>query len=230
MSERFFNLFSFNAPAWSLFWEYIANIVYALLLSRLRRRYLAILLVPAAAAICFVIYKEGNLLGGWSVPTFWDGFIRVSWSFLAGMFIYRSGWILRNRLGFLPVAALLMVAFLFPFSKYNLISESIIVLLYFPLMIALGAGTTPASWTRKLCIFSGKISYPLYMTHYWVIWIFGNYYTTDHPSQPRLIFIVLAALAFQLLLAYAVMVLFDIPIRRKLGYLNRTTARSERSG
>src|SRR5690606_10793760 len=27
MEERFFNLFSLNAPAWSLFWEYVVNIL-----------------------------------------------------------------------------------------------------------------------------------------------------------------------------------------------------------
>lgn len=28
------NLFGFNAPSWSLFWEYVANIFYALILIR----------------------------------------------------------------------------------------------------------------------------------------------------------------------------------------------------
>src|ERR1700712_1398255 len=47
MQDRAFNLFGLNAPAWSLFWEYVANIVYAFILSRLNRRYLALLLIPA---------------------------------------------------------------------------------------------------------------------------------------------------------------------------------------
>ena len=38
--ERFFNLFHLNAPAWSLFWEYIANIVYAFILIRLGKKVL----------------------------------------------------------------------------------------------------------------------------------------------------------------------------------------------
>ena len=32
MEERFFNNFALNAPSWSLFWEYVANIFYAFLL------------------------------------------------------------------------------------------------------------------------------------------------------------------------------------------------------
>ncbi|HEX8021932.1 acyltransferase, partial [Mucilaginibacter sp.] len=54
MTERYFNLFGFNAPAWSLFWEYVANIVYALVLYRLARRYLIMLVVISAVGICYV--------------------------------------------------------------------------------------------------------------------------------------------------------------------------------
>src|SRR5262245_54602442 len=38
MEERFFNLFAFNAPSWSLFWEYVANIFYAFVLYKLGRQ------------------------------------------------------------------------------------------------------------------------------------------------------------------------------------------------
>ncbi|HEV2481031.1 MAG TPA: acyltransferase [Puia sp.] len=216
MASRFYNLFSFNAPAWSLFWEYIANILYAVVLCRIRRRYLLLLLIPAAAGICFVIYRSGSLLGGWSGGTFWDGFARVSYSFLAGLFIYRSGWIFINRLGFPALAALLALAFLIPFGKWNLLSESLIVLIYFPLLIVLGAGTKPEAWIRRFCIFLGKLSYPLYMTHYWLIWLFGDYYNSRRPTGPELFFVVVVVLTVQLVLAYLVMKLYDSPVRRAL--------------
>src|SRR5690606_32199108 len=40
MEDRAFNLFGLNAPSWSLFWEYVANIVYAFVLCKISRRYL----------------------------------------------------------------------------------------------------------------------------------------------------------------------------------------------
>jgi len=43
MADRSFNLFGFNAPSWSLFWEYAANIAYALILYKLGRSYLLVL-------------------------------------------------------------------------------------------------------------------------------------------------------------------------------------------
>ena len=221
MVSRFYNNFSLNAPAWSLFWEYVASLFYALFLHRLGRRYLMMLVVPAGAGIVWVIYKEGSLLGGWSGGTFWDGLVRVAYSFLAGMFVYRSKWIVVNRLGFPALSGLLLGAFVFPYSSWNLLWESLIVLLYFPLIIALGAGTAPATRVRKFCVFSGKISYPLYMTHYWLIWIFADYLGLHRPAGVRLFMIVLGVLVLQVILAYVVMVVFDGPVRRALSRRTR---------
>src|SRR6185312_8530396 len=107
IADRSFNLFSFNAPAWSLFWEYVANIVYAFVLCKIGRGLLLVLTMLSAVAICLVAYRSGNLLGGWSGPTFWDGGARISYSFLAGLLIYRSDWMIKNKLGFIGLAFLL---------------------------------------------------------------------------------------------------------------------------
>jgi len=216
ISDRAFNLFSFNAPAWSLFWEYVANVVYAFVLCRVQRSYLVLLTIVSGVAICFVAYRSGNLLGGWSGPTFWDGCARVSYSFLAGLLIYRSNWIIKNGLGFTGLTILLLLAFVMPFSKCNWLSEPLVVLFYFPFLIALGAGATLSSGLKKLCIFSGKISYPLYMTHYAVLWMFGNYYTSHKPGTMQLALIVFAAMILLVGAAYVVMMVFDIPVRKYL--------------
>lgn len=216
IADRGFNLFSFNAPSWSLFWEYIANIVYALGLYRIGRGYLLILTILSALAICFVAYSAGNLLGGWSGPTFWDGSVRISYSFLAGLLIYRSNWIIKNKLGFLGLAILLFLAFIMPSSKWNWLSEPFVVLFYFPLLIALGAGAMLTPGLKKICVFSGKISYPLYMTHYAVLWMFGNYYTSHQPGNIQLALIIVAGLILLVGFAYLVMVIYDIPLRKYL--------------
>ncbi|WP_276379994.1 acyltransferase [Flavobacterium sp. H4147] len=218
IADRGFNLFSFNAPAWSLFWEYIANIVYALVLYRVRRNYLLFLTILAAAAICFVAYNSGNLLGGWSGPTFWDGFARISYSFLAGLLIYRSNWIIKNNLGFIGLSGLLLLAFIMPFSEWNWLTEPLVVLFYFPLLISLGAGAVLKPALKKVCVFSGNISYPLYMTHYAVLWMFGNYYTNYKPNTNQLILIIVPSIIFLVGFAYLVMVVYDIPLRK---YLSR---------
>lgn len=217
IADRGFNLFSFNAPAWSLFWEYIANIFYAFVLYRIGRSFLLVLTILSAIAICYVGYNSGNLLGGWSGPTFWDGCARISYSFLAGLLIYRSNWIIKNKLGFGGLTMLLLLAFIMPFSELNWVSEPLVVLLYFPLLISLGAGAVLKPGLKKACIFSGKISYPLYMTHYAVLWMFGNYYTNYKPDTTQLTLIVISAVILLVGFAYLVMVIYDIPVRN---YLN----------
>jgi peptidoglycan/LPS O-acetylase OafA/YrhL len=216
MEERFFNLFAFNAPAWSLFWEYVANVFYAFVLYKVGRRSLAVLTILAAAGICLVSYRAGNLLGGWSKDNFLDGGARVAYSFLAGLLIYRSNWILKNRLGFAGLAILLTLAFIMPWWKWNWLTETLVVLFYFPLVVSLGAGSSLSPQWKKVCRFSGDISYPLYMTHYAAIWIFGNYYTKQKPPADELLYIIITGIIFLVVMAYLVMVFYDKPVRRYL--------------
>ncbi len=216
MEERAFNLFAFNAPSWSLFWEYVANIFYAFVLYKVGRRSLAALTILAAAGICIVGYRAGNLLGGWSRDNFLDGGARVAYSFLAGLFLYRSNWIIKNRFRFTGLAILLALAFIMPWSKWNWLTESLVVLFYFPLLVSLGAGSRLSPQWRKVCRFSGNISYPLYMTHYAAIWVFGNYYTNEKPLAGSLPYIIIPGTIMLVVIAYFVMVFYDLPVRRYL--------------
>jgi peptidoglycan/LPS O-acetylase OafA/YrhL len=216
MEDRAFNLFGLNAPSWSLFWEYVANIFYALVLYKVGRRSLKVLTILAAVGICFVSYRAGNLLGGWSKDNFLDGGARVAYSFLAGLLIYRSNWIIKNRIGFIALAILLFLAFIMPGSKWNWLTEPLVVLFYFPLLVSLGAGSSLSARLKKVCRLSGNISYPLYMTHYAAIWIFGNYFTNEKPPAGELIFIIISGVILLVGFAYLVMRFYDIPLRKYL--------------
>ena len=217
MEDRAFNLFGLNAPAWSLFWEYIANILYAFVLYRLARRHLIVLIIPAAILLCYTAYSAGNLLGGWAGSNFWDGAARIFYSFLAGLMIYRFNWIIKNKLGFIGLSLLLVLAFIMPWTDWNWLTELLVVLFFFPLIVALGAGARLSAGLKKLCEFSGNISYPLYMTHYAVIWIFGNYFTINKPNTTELTLIICIGSILLVGFAYLVMVVYDIPLRT---YLN----------
>jgi peptidoglycan/LPS O-acetylase OafA/YrhL len=220
LENRSFNLFGLNAPAWSLFWEYVANIVYALLLYKLARRYLAVLTLLAAATLFLVSYRAGNLLGGWAGENFWDGGARIAYSFCAGLLLYRSNWVLQNNLGFRGLASLLLLAFLMPHVSWNWVAEPLVVVAYFPFLVALGAGARASlsAGVAKRCRFLGAISYPLYMTHYAALWLFGHYYTRYQPGTTELLLLVPLGIASLVSVAYAVMRWYDIPVRR---YLSR---------
>ena len=167
-------------------------------------------------------HRAGNLLGGWAGANFWDGGIRFAYSFLAGMLIYRFNWIIKNRMGFLGLSILFSAAFMLPHSQYNWITESLIVLFYFPLLVSLGAGSSLSNKWKRVCDFSGKISYPLYMTHYAAIWVFGNYFTRDKPGMTTLTPIIIISTILLVCFAYVVMTVYDTPIRRYLTKNGRT--------
>lgn len=226
MEDRAFNLFGLNAPSWSLFWEYVANILYAFVLYRLARRHLIILIIPAAILLCYTAYNAGNLLGGWAGSNFWDGGARIFYSFLAGLLIYRSNWIIKNKLGFIGLSLLLVLAFIMPWTDWNWLTESLVVLFLFPLIVALGAGASLSPGLKKLCEFSGNISYPLYMTHYAAIWIFGNYFTINKPNTTELTLIICIGSILLVSIAYLVMVVYDIPLRT---YLNNKRKQHQQS-
>ena len=158
MPDRGLQTFNFNSPSWSLFLEYVANIFYAFVLYKISKRYLYILILLAAIALSFVSYRAGNLLGGWSGNNFWDGCARVSYSFMAGLLVYRSKWIIKNKLGFIGLSVLLLLAFMMPHFEWNWLAELIVVLFYFPLLVALGAGATLSDPLKKVCVVFGNIS------------------------------------------------------------------------
>lgn len=217
MAERALNNFGLNAPAWTLFWEYVANIVYALVLHRLKRIWLLLLTVVAAVGLFYVAITAGNISGGWAGNNFWHGGVRVAFSFLAGMCIFRYQFIIKNRLGFPLMALLLSLAFFVPYrDSWNWLLEPLIIIFYFPLLVSLGAGAILNPLHQSICRFSGQISYPLYITHYFVLWAFGNYYAQAQPSHQTLAWVIPLLITAQIIIAYLAMKFYDLPIRKWL--------------
>ncbi|MBC7450130.1 MAG: acyltransferase [Cytophagales bacterium] len=216
MPERGFALFGLNALAWSLFLEYIANIVYAFILYKIGKRFLLVLAILAAAVLCFVGHHSGTLMGGWDAITFPDGFARVSYSFLAGLLVYRFNWIVKTKLGFISLSALLLAALLMPYVSWSWLAEPIVVIMYFPFLIALGAGATLTKRFKKWCTFLGNLSYPLYMTHMPFLWFFGYYYNQNKPDATELFWVISIGTLLLIGFAYVVMKVYDIPLRKYL--------------
>ena len=213
MQQRGLNLFTLNAPAWSLFWEYVANVLFGLFLYRLRRGLLVALTIAAAILLCWAGHRAGNLPGGWSTNNFWDGGARVAFSFSAGLLVYRMGWRIRSRLGFSALSVLLILALVMPYARGGWIREAVVIIVYFPLLVALGAGARLSPRMEKLCRFSRDLSYPLYMTHYSVIWIWGDFAAKRGLASAGLGLPVLLGTLTMVAFASLVMVFYDKPVR-----------------
>ncbi|QKZ14970.1 acyltransferase family protein [Spirosoma sp. KUDC1026] len=212
--ERYYNIFHLNPPTWSLFWEYVANGLYALLLIRISNKVLWILTIIAAGCLIYEARHSTNLGVGFGGDNVIGGGFRAFFSFFAGVLVYRSGWVITSRLDFVAMAILLLIAFLIPFSKsVNWFVDPGIAIFYFPFLIALGAGARPRAALARICRFSGDISYPLYMTHYPFLWIVYSYMQVNKPPISQLVIITIAGTILLIINAYLIMRFLDIPIR-----------------
>ncbi len=216
MPERGFSLIAFNSPAWSLFYEYMANVAYAFFLCKLSNRNLILCILLSVLALAAAGYHAGILIGGWDGKTFLDGAARVSFSFMMGLLLYRLRWIINSPLGFVSLSLLLLLSFMLPFFSINWLTEVLVIVFIYPLLIALGAGTAVNEKIGKVCAFLGDLSYPLYMTHYALLWFFVNYYAKHHPESWELFFIVSGGTLVMIGFAYLVFQFYDLPLRRYL--------------
>jgi peptidoglycan/LPS O-acetylase OafA/YrhL len=103
-----------------------------------------------------------------------------------------------------------------PYARGGWIREAAVIILYFPLLIALGAGATVSPRVERLCRFSGDLSYPLYMTHYSVIWIWGDFAVKHNLATGGLAPDVICGVIIMVAFAYLVMVAYDKPVRAYL--------------
>ena len=172
-----------NGPAWSLFYEYIANIVYALVLRRLSKIILAILvLVAAGVTIHYALTNtNGDIIGGWSVDStqLRIGFTRLAFPFLAGMLLAKTAKLYYTKHAFLTASLLLVVLFSIPRlgGSENLwmngLYECFCLIIMFPLIVWLGAGgKVNGKKASKICKFLGDISYPIYITHFPIVYVY----------------------------------------------------------
>lgn len=220
-------IYPLNGPAWSLFYEYVANALYAAGLRRLSVPALALLVALAAAALLHlaVAGPRGDLIGGWALDAsgIRIGLTRVMYPFFAGVLLMRLGGRLRTPYPFAISAALLVVALALPrFGGperlwLNGLYEAACVILLFPLIVAIGAGEKAAQG-RSIGIARvfGDLSFPLYITHYPLIYIYTGWVVDRQPTPAQAVAAGAAVFAATLAIAHASLKLYDEPVRRRL--------------
>jgi peptidoglycan/LPS O-acetylase OafA/YrhL len=229
-----------NGPAWSLMQEYLGNIAYALILRRLRTLTLWIVFAISGVVLTWVANSKGSLDGGWDYPNIWMAPLRLTVSFVLGLSLYRINDRVRlPKIGLLILSIVLVVCFQMPkFSKagaldWNGIYDAACVLLLFPCIILCGAHSKAGAGMINLCKFSGRLSYPLYITHIGFVYILAGYAWTRHPGTGQIISWIFVVLPLAIFVAWFFLKFFDEPVRAwltRLYGIKRTTALPEQSG
>jgi peptidoglycan/LPS O-acetylase OafA/YrhL len=222
-----------NSVGWSLFFEYIANILYALGIRKLSNKALAGLVLVAGAVLTHfaVTNPNGDVAGGWTLNAehLRIGMTRTLFPFFAGLLLSRVAKPIYIKNAFLLCSLLVAAVLLMPRIGgadqlwLNGLYEAFCIIVLFPLIVYLGAsGVVHSEAENKICSFLGNLSYPLYMTHYvlvyfYVAWVSNHKGITLGQAWPY----ALLTFAGAIVLAYASLKLYDEPVRawlrKKLG-------------
>ena len=231
-----------NGPAWSLQWEYLANILYALVVRRFSKLVLGICVAIFAVftiILCLNIdifgvlaersYAAYTVIGGWSTTPdqLQIGFTRLLYPFFCGLLVSRMGWLIKVRAGFWWCSLFILVLLCMPWlglgtegdSRWtNGLYEAFCILICFPLIVAIGAGSSvKGGKSEAINKFFGDISFPIYITHYPLIYMQMSW-VESHKDAPLGMHIFVAVSIFFLAigLAYAALKLYDEPVREWL--------------
>jgi peptidoglycan/LPS O-acetylase OafA/YrhL len=220
-------MYPLDGPSWSLFFEYIGNLLYAFFIRKLPTKALALFVLLAGCGLAtFAIWGPyGDICAGFSLTgeNIIGGSLRLLFSFPAGLLLSRvfkpvnvkgAFWI-----GSLAIVILLAVPRIGGSENLwmNGLYDTICVAIIFPLLVYLGAsGKTTDRITTRLGKFLGDISYPLYMVHYPFIYLYYAWVKNENLTFEQSLPGALALGIGSVLLAYLCLKLYDEPVRKFL--------------
>lgn len=219
-------MFPLNGPHWSLFFEYIASLAYALILRRLSTR--VIIVIAAISGLCLAILCIGDILDtgclgvGWSLSNYGlaAGLLRVTFPFTIGMLLARCFKSFNLKGIFIPCSLILVSLLIVPYvgdagtTWMNGLYEMACLSIAFPLIIGIAAGATVSGKTARVMNFLGAISFPLYAIHYPVMYLYYAKVWNEEWSFAQSWPYALIAVASSILLAWVFMKYYDTPVRR----------------
>jgi len=185
--------FPFNAPAWSLFFELFSNIIFYLYVYYFRAvsifKWLFVFFITYLISILYF-----GVHSGYSQANFLGGFPRVLFNFFLGFIIFQYHEKLPRFTWMSMIFFILVILVAFNFGNIYII----LFILFFasPIVVVVGCRivVNPESLLGRLLIWLGKISFPLYITHYAIFAIF-------QPIFDMLHFVVFYSVVLQALFA-----------------------------
>ncbi|TCN59799.1 acyltransferase [Flavobacterium circumlabens] len=216
-----------NGPAWSLFFEYIANILYALIFRKFSNKVLAVfVLLFAGMVINYTVFgPKGDVIGGWSLnlEQLNVGFTRLLYPFFAGILLSRLGKLIHIKGAFWVCSVMITVILALPrFGNesslwMNGIYESVCIIVLFPIIVAIGAGgEIKNAFSLKICKLLGAISYPVYITHYPLIYWYTAWVVDNKVTLADGYLLGIGVLIASLVIAFLCLKFYDEPVRKWL--------------
>lgn len=216
--QPFFDFSSLDGPAWSISAEWLAYLLFGLLVLVIFRidratRARSLLLLALAASLPPVLLL---VLSGGQFYTPWSWLPRIVLQFTAGALACAAVRKLRptdrarRGYGYASIVLIAVIAgALYWFDGHPIATIrddfGLVDVLFMPLVVtlAIGAGTLPALLSTRVLVYGGQVSFGLYMVHELVhtawLWVMAQYHITMVPSiNAKLMFLGLIAVAIGL--------------------------------
>ena len=208
-----------NACSWTLYYQYLGNILYAAGVRRFSKTALAAAsALSALTAVVFVFHPDLNALlgvnceyfahlarrtytlqGGWGMNDMQitSGFVRLGFPLFFGLLLFRTGWRIRlpKHLA-TPLVAGLFVALMYtpatgvfhPWKAdavLNGVFDLSVMFFFMPIMLLVAVGSESYGGRfAKVAAFFGRLSFPVYMSHYMFMSIHRHYVKTYSGNLP----------------------------------------------
>ena len=238
-------LFVLNIPQWSMIFEYLANFLFCLFVFKLGKKGLialvaifAVMIADSALSLNIFGLLQAHdypcsLNAGWSLTPeqFYIGIARVGFSFFTGLLLFRlvhkpSDYEVKStRVPIFAICSAIIIAIVcidqiggYEHPIYDGIFNLVCVALICPFTVYLGAKRIALSErTKNACDFLGRLSYPLYLAHYPIVYLFFTWMDTHHnASFGKLAFVSTATFMLCIAVGYSALKLWDEPVRNWL--------------
>jgi peptidoglycan/LPS O-acetylase OafA/YrhL len=169
------DLFPLNEPAWSLFFELLANLCFGIIGRRLGNRLLGWIVLIAGLSLVGAVETRmfgfgsagaGAMLDGYEWGSFGAGVLRVGFSFFAGTLVYRVWTVRRASIKFPPFILCVVLFFVFaahPSERYQAGFDLLMTIVVFPLIILVGASCAVHTTMARIFAVLGVTSYAIYV-------------------------------------------------------------------
>ncbi len=237
------DLFPMNLPAWSLFFELVANLAFALIGRRLTMRVTGMITAGGAVVLLAAVPMgwlgfgsvDGPLDAGPTWQSMGGGLARVTFSFFAGVLMYRLRSVWTPRLAvpaWLALAAVCAILAGAPEKAWEVAYDLTAVLVAFPLIVFFGATSRLRPIAARAASAMGDASYAIYVLQFPLFGLLPPAFAVLLGYKPPEISLGfgLACVALVAIVGWAADRVIDRPVRSKLSAMLRRPRQSAMPG